>query len=467
MSQVFGVTQILLLIVVISQYYLTVGNVCSYTTFLSIELLLIYFYIVVYSILKWGFFDLYSLFLYTFGLFTFGEIIFSFFDPTIDFRVAYLGDLLFFKEETVQKALLVYSSFMLALDTGIKYIRNNVRCDDVSISFNIDLYRLGLSLMVIFVSFAFYRAMVQFEMLNSNRLLLFQGGSEGLGLPLYLRITSTFFLIGYYIFTASKPPLSHLLAATFVYVIVQIPDLMVGNRMALGVLFLYVIWMMVNVYKYKFNIKKLAITITLVLLVFQYVGMTRVDMEIGGIGFLGLIIKFLTMQATSFGLLCMYIQYAPNISGPYPFVLDSLIGGLTGYTGQTEQVLAHRASIGHQLVYEIDPDYYLSGASTGTSIVSELYEFDMVGIVLGAIFFAYMISFIINYICVSRLLLLFSSIIFSVVVISPRAGMFVPIYDIIRTLIFVWVAFKCYSLITGRGLHLSSLLKNEDDYEES
>lgn len=454
------VLQTFMLIVVLFQYFVTISNECLYTIFLSIELLIIYGLLLLSSIRKRGLFDLYSLLLFTMGLFTYGEITFSFFDSSVDYRIAYIGEELIFKEGTIQKAMLVYCAYMLSLDIGIKFFEgeNNQR-NIFQVGFDVNVYRTGKLMLIFFSAFAFYRAYLQFQILNSNRLLLFQGGSAGLDIPLVIRITSTFFVYGYYIFTASKPPLKQFLWVTVIYVMVQIPDLMIGNRMALGVLFLYVIWMAVQVYNYQMNVKKLIIPLVGIILVFQYIGMSRVNMDTSGIGVVGLVIKFLTMQATSFGLLCTLIQYTPNISGPYPFVLDSLIGGLTGYTGQSEAVLAHRAGIGHQLVYEISPDYYFAGQSCGTSCVTELYEFGIFGVIVGALLFAYMIILFLKHFFHSRLLLLFSCSVFSVVVTSPRSGMFFPLYEIIRTFVFVWVAFKGYYYISGRSTRLLSWIK--------
>ena len=454
------VLQTFMLIVVLFQYFVTISNESLYTSFLSIELLIIYGLLLFSSIRRRGLFDLYSLLLFTMGLFTYGEIIFSFFDSSVDYRIAYIGEELRFKEDTIQKAMLVYCAYMLSLDIGIHFFeRNNDQRIIFQVEFDADVYKIGKLMMLFFAAFAFYRAYLQFQILNSNRLLLFQGGSTGLEIPLAIRITSTLFLFGCYVFTASKPPLKHFLWATVVYVMVQIPDLMIGNRMALGVLFLYVIWMAVQVYNYQINVKKLVIPLVGVILVFQYIGMSRVDMDTSGMGVVSLVIKFLTMQATSFGLLCTYMQYTPNISGPYPFVLDSLIGGLTGYTGQSETVLAHRASIGHQLVYEISPDYYFAGQSSGTSCVTELYEFGIVGVIVGALLFAFMIILFRKHFSHSRLLLLLSYSIFSVVVTSPRAGMFLPLYEIIKSFVFVWVAFKVYHYISGRPIRLFSWIK--------
>ena len=454
------ILQVVFLIIVIFQYYVNIGLSEQYTTILALEMMAIYAWILTKSLKRWGLFDIYSLLLCTVGLFTYGEIVFSFFDTDVDFRIASIGEVLTFNENTIQKAMLIYSAFMLSLDFGMNCFRKDKEeTVENIVTFNRDIYNVGKNLLVLFAVFAFYRAFVQYQLLNANRLLLFKGGSEGLDLPLYLRITSTFFLIGYYIFTASKPPMKQFLWVTVVYILIQIPDLMVGNRMALGVLFLYVIWMMVSVYGYKVNTKKLVIPIIALVLVFQYIGMSRVGMETSGISTISFLINFLTMQATSFGLLCSYIQYTPYISGPYPFVLDSLIGGLTGYSGQSEATLAHRASIGHQLVYEISPNYYFSGQSSGTCFVTELYEFGIVSVIIGSILFAYMIYFYQKNFSHSRGLLLFSYIVFTVFVTSPRAGMFVPLYQIIRTLAFVWIAFKVNKFVTGKSVNVLSWFK--------
>lgn len=455
------IIQLFAIVVVLFQYLITLNNDAGYTTVLTVELLIIYGVLLAKSIKGRGWFDLYTLLLIMMGLFSYGEIAFSFIDSSVNYRVASIGIELDFKEITVQKACLIYCAYMLALDIGISVFQKEDRYyNHYHVPFNIDAYKVGMWLLFVFAAFAFYRAFMQYRMLSANRLLLFKGGSQGLDLPMYIRITSTFFLIGYYIFTASKPPLKQFLIATAVYILVQIPDLMVGNRMSLGVLLVYLVWMMVSVYEYKVKMSRLLLPVIVVVLIFQYIGMSRVEMETTGIGSVGLIIRFLTMQATSFGLLCTFIQYTPNLSGPYPFVFDSLIGGLTGYTGQSEELMLHRANIGHQLVYEISPDYYFAGQSSGTSCVTELYEFGIFGVIIGAIVLAYMIYFIQKNFNKNRMLLLFSYIIFSTIVTSPRAGMFVPLYQIIRTLGFAWVAFAVYGLFTGHAVHLFGWFKN-------
>ena len=224
--------QLIALVLVLFQYLVTINDSKNYTSFLALEMLFIYGCLLVTALKKRGLFDLYSLLLCTMGLFSFGEIVFSFFDPSVNYRISSIGYELTFKEETVQNAMLIYSAYLLALDIGIVLYEKRGRNDNVfGVPFDLDVYRAGKMLMILFLAFAFYRAFVQFQILNSNRLLLFQGGSAGLDVPFYLRITSTFFLYGYYIFTASRPPLKQFIVATIVYVLVQIPDLLIGNRM--------------------------------------------------------------------------------------------------------------------------------------------------------------------------------------------------------------------------------------------
>lgn len=63
-----------------------------------------------------------------------------------------------------------------------------------------------------------------------------------------------------------------------------------------------------------------------------------------------------------------------------------------GATGQSYEVLATRSGLGHQLIYTINPSYYLNGFSLGSSSVTELYEFGLLGVGLGAILFAWIIN---------------------------------------------------------------------------
>lgn len=182
--------------------------------------------------------------------------------------------------------------------------------------------------------------------------------------------------------------------------------------------------------------------------ILQVIALTRTNSEISEISLVSLLQLFFISQSTSFYVLPLYIQYKTSIIDyNYPFILDPIIGGFTGATGQSYETLEVRSSLGHQLIYSLNPEYYLNGYSLGTTSIAELYEFGIVGILLGAILFAWMVYHFNYMVDKHRGYLLFSMIIFFALISSPRANFFPSLYDICKNLIFYLVILTLYKAI--------------------
>lgn len=139
----------------------------------------------------------------------------------------------------------------------------------------------------------------------------------------------------------------------------------------------------------------------------------------------------------------------------YPFFLDSLIGGMLPAAGQSLETLQIRSSIGHQLVYTINPNYYLAGNSMGTSFITEAYEFGIIGVIISAFVFVKVILLFEKSIAKSRIGKYFLFYMFTIIVLSPRGAILPGIYDLLK-----------YGIIGG-GILLLFNLRLINKYEEN
>ena len=277
----------------------------------------------------------------------------------------------------------------------------------------------------------------------------FAEGIDALGLPMYVRICSSLFYVAYLFVISSSPNVKKFIIWTILYISTEIPSLMLGNRMAIGQVFVFIFWYVSQYYRKRINVKKVILIGAAFTVLLFYVGMKRMDVNPFDMSFITAARDFATMQSSSFTLLCLYIMYASQISAPYPFFLDTLIGSVIYSTGgQSEIIIAKRAGLGHHLVYAVDPNVYLNGSNTGTSFIAELYQFGFIGAILGALFFAWFITTINQKIFRSRLILFFIHLLFGVIIISPRGGMFLPVYDIIKCLVFGLFLIFIYNLFS-------------------
>ena len=288
--------------------------------------------------------------------------------------------------------------------------------------------------MLLMFPFAILSSYTLFQIGLENRGALYLSGSMSeLGMPFYLRITNMFFTTGFYVLIASVPKQKNFLKYFGLYAITLIPVLMMGERGEVIIPFIFLLWYLFRVYGTKINLGLLLGIGIVTMLISFIVSVVRLGDSISGLSFSDMIIGFFGTSATSLELLQYYIEFKKTI-GPhnYPFVLDSLIGGLTGAYGQSEETLQIRASLGHHLVYALNPKYYFSGFSTGTSYIAECYEFGAIGVGLGAIVLGWFCNVFNAYIMKSHFRMLFLYLCFQLIILSPRGSLFLGLYDIIK-----------------------------------
>lgn len=260
--------------------------------------------------------------------------------------------------------------------------------------------------------------------------MLIDGGSSA---PLPLRIAHMLFTVAFYLIVASVPTKKQFLTSFFIYLIALIPVLMGGERGEVVVPIIFLVWYLNKFYKYKIKLRFLVIGGVFIMVMSYIIVFLRLDQEIDNTNIALLIFGFFASSSTSFKLMSWYLLYKDHIlNHTYPFFLDSVIGGMLGASGQNVETLQVRSSIGHQLVYAINPDYYLSGASMGTAFVTESYEFGIIGVIIGAFIFIQFVKFVENKAWHYRITMFFLYYQVQLLLLSPRGAFLPGIYDILK-----------------------------------
>lgn len=100
------------------------------------------------------------------------------------------------------------------------------------------------------------------------------------------------------------------------------------------------------------------------------------------------------------------------------------------------EVLMHKCGVGHQLMYAVNPNYYLSGASFGSSSIVEIYDAGLFGFFIFSIFFSVMLLFFERKMLISRFFCLGSLSLVTDFVLFARGSYFPSLYGIIKLYIF-------------------------------
>lgn len=408
----------------------------------------------VQTVKRLGYFHSFSLLHVTTFIFVCGGIAVSPFIPTADFRYTYSPLEMSFPEEIIQKALLLFNIYVVfSFISFFHFFKNRVFINidrDKHIPFNTNklYYAIGSKVMLTLIPFALIYGYYMYIAFNQNRTMLLLAGGSSTSVPLYLRLTNLLYTVGYYFVIASTPNKKLFIRYSLLYIISLIPILMMGERGDIVVPIIFMIWYFNRVYNINIKILRAGIIAIIIIIGSYVISFTRLGEDVTGSIFF-LFLGFFAQSSTSFKLMSYYISFKDQVlEHNYPFFLDSLIGGLTGAYGQSLETLAVRASIGHHLVYTLNPNYYLSGASTGTAFVVEAFEFGIIGILLSTIVLGYSLNYFENKMFTSRFRMLFVYYIFSLIILSPRGGLLPSLYDLVKISIVSYILILLFKFIS-------------------
>lgn len=426
-----------LLFLILERFLL--NNDSGFTRLMEFQLVIIWAIAQYLSYKKFGLFSLFNLFLFGMFFFSIGAVL-HFLISGNDIRNIERGfGNISFSYRTIQEALWAYSVFIFLSYNTYNYLfrKNFHKMSSVNnICGDEQYFLIGKILMLSFLVIQLYKGYLFYNAFNENRAILYLYGSMANPIPTWVRFLAYFFEVGYYFILASVPNISKFKKYSILYFVVLIPDIMIGNRGMFGAFILFYLWYYFTYYK-KLAIK-LRTTIFLgvcMLIIFQIMEFMR-DGWIYGFSSISLT-EFLVNQGVSFYILPIYIDYADNIQYYlYPFVLYNILGGFTGYSGQSIEVLEHNCGVGHQLMYTVDPNYYLAGGSFGSSNITEMYDAGIIGFILLSIFFSYMIIFFEKKFVTNRFIRFMSYILIIHFILSPRGSYFPSIYGFVKLYIF-------------------------------
>lgn len=402
-----------------------------------VQVFFVFFISFIFTLKRIGFLHIFSLLQITTFIFSLGGIFVFILLGSNDFKVSYTPTYVRFHEVTVQKAICLYSLFIGVSYISFFYFYRKIKFNPViNLIPNTDFFyfKLGKATMLSMFPFALLSSYTQFQIGFENRGMLYISGSMAdLGIPLYLRITNMLFTTGFFIIIASVPKQKDFLKYFALYSVSLIPILMMGERGEVITPIIFLLWYLNRIYNTKVNLGLLFGSGIGVMLVSFVVSVVRLGDSVEGLSITDMITGFFATSATSLDLLQYYVEFKSTIPAHnYPFVFDSLIGGLTGAYGQSLETLQVRSCLGHQLVYALNPDYYLHGFSTGTSYIAECYEFGTLGVAIGGIVLGWFCNVFNTYITKNHFRMLFLYLFFQMIILSPRGSLFVGIYDIIK-----------------------------------
>lgn len=410
----------------------------DFTRFLEFQLVLIWGLSMYNGYKKFGLFSLYNLCLVGMFIFSIGAI-FHFLVSGEDIRYLERGFGTFkFSYRTIQEALWAYSVFiLLSFYTYLALYKKNIRTlMEVSLKYKESYLRIGEFLMWSFLVIQIYKGYLYFTAFNANRVEIFLLGNMANPVPTWVRFVASFFEYGYYFILASVPEEKVFKKYSLLYFVVLIPEIALGNRGMFGAFILFYLWYYYKFYKrLPIKTRTAVIFAVFMLVVFQLMEFVRDGGE-KGLESISLT-RFLVGQGVSFYILPIYIDFCDSMQYYlYPFFLYNILSGFTGYTGQSIEVLQHNCGVGHQLMYAVDSDYYLAGASFGSSSITEIYDAGIIGFLFLSIFFSVMIIFLEKRICSNRFFCFSCLMIVSQFVLSSRGSYFPSLYGFVKLYLF-------------------------------
>ncbi len=437
------IIEVIISLVILFIEYVIINDNSNMTAFFEVQLLVVWGYAQYMSYKQFGTFNLFSLILASTFLFSIGGVL-HFLISGEDIR--YLNNRGFgdfsFSNTIIQESLLMYAIFIWLSFVTYKHKfstnpTNNVLIEKYKTGqYGQAYFKIGKFLMFAFLWTMIYKGYLYVNSFSMDRILIFLNGNLDNPVPTWVRFLATFYEIGYFFIIASKPDKKLFKQYSSLYFFSIIPDIILGNRMAFGAFILFYCWYYAKMYDTRIIKRKYIILAVIgLLLIFQGMEFIRDGMTLSKSHFS--LTSFLVGQSVSFYILPIYITYSGSILYyHYPFILYNIIGGFSGYTGQSIEVLEHNCGVGHQLIYTVNPDYYLMGASFGSNNIVELYDIGVVGVILGAIFLPYMLRFFEKKINSSHFWLFMSLMIVSHFVTFSRGSYFPSLYLIVKYFIF-------------------------------
>lgn len=445
-------TGLLLAGVLFAAEYLLTGEQAALTQAYEIQLLAVYGLVLLSSIRRFGPFNLFTLVLVGYFIFAVGGIFHYVVsgEDILEISGIGLGEF-YFTNEIMQRSLLIYTLFFVIAYLTYRFIHNRQETvGGLLLPRAADKrhLRIGKWLMWGFLGIELYRGYLYFNSFSADRVLIYLYGNMENPVPAWVRFLAEFFEIGYAFVLCSCPDKRLFKRYSLLFFVVMLPEILLGNRGKFGAYILFYLWYYARFYNARpIKLKYMVLLGAGLLFLFQGMQYYRDGDDLTAMSYS--LTLFLKGQAISFYLLPIYMQQAGAIQYYiYPFILYNIIGGFSGYTGQSVEVLQHKCGVGHQLMYTINPDYYLGGNSLGSSSITELYDLGLTGLAAGAVLLPVMLRFLERKFATSRFALFLSYSLLTQFFLSARSSFFPSFYNLFKLTLFYLLINFCYKIFT-------------------
>ena len=394
------------------------------------------------------FLDLTSIFLVSFFIFFSGKIV----------GFALLGLDHFFSRSIVNVTLpyslmdkisflgIISISLILLTEVGLWKRRGNSGRSQMGTDFR--WFSLGRILLLISFPIMLLRMITEFNYIRGvGYLAVYAEGLKGIEYPFpssLVLISYYTFISGYFLIVAAKPAYRQFFLYSAIFLLVSFFDSLKGGRANIAIPFLFIIW-----WSYFGYLKKISFTVASIFAVtigifFGWLGSARlgdsVDIGSAGLSFLAsqgnspVVMAFRELYDSEFSQFSQFSVFS-NLLIPFYYIFYPGLFDMP----QSEEIVNIAGGLKHVLTYVVDRQYYLSGGGLGSTYLAELYEFGLLGVVLGSILVGYSFR-LFDRMLFNRALCFFSYFLFSHIFLLPRAEFFPNLWALMKIyfLLIIW-----------------------------
>jgi len=370
-----------------------------------------------------------------------------------------------FREEIIQKVLIIFSVYIsTSFLVYFSKLGEKRKIRDCPVGLDLKTreiyFKLGKICLITMFPFALSYSLF---LLTIGRAELYASGTAELGMPIYIRVANMIYTAGYFMLVASIPSFRQFSRYTLLFFVGLIPTLLSGERGEVLTVVVFYVWYITRFHNKQIKWFVIAILGLLGIVTSYVIAYIRQDMGIETDSLFEIVLFFFSESSTTFKLTSFFVEYGDLVPHNYPYFLDQFVYGFISTlfglpnAGQSEAMLAVRSGLGHNLVYYLNPDYYLGGNSFGTAWIAECYEFGIIGVVIGATVLVLFVKYFNHSVINNRWLSIFTYSFFSLIIMTPRGSLLPSLYFVVKWSLVVAVLVFVYKLgHTDKYKHIRS-----------
>ena len=256
----------------------------------------------------------------------------------------------------------------------------------------------------------------------------------------------SFFNCSFYLILSSIPSKKLFKKVSFIFLLITLLDSLRGGRGILVVNIALISWYYFNFYNViKMNYTKLLISISLLLFIIIYISYKRDDLEFNFDMIVGI---FSNGISTSQYHIAVYLDHEKEFASLPPFFLAPILFPIfylfygKNFIGQSESASELRFDLTHVMPSTLNHNAYLSGAGTGSAIISESIQYGLIIFFILLFLFYFIYNSLINIKSPSILRRFISILLFMHLIISPRESISINTWGVIKfVLIFIFIKY--------------------------